>query len=80
MVAGSRPAGPCLRGVTSRPAGDVTIAALRAASADVFAEPALAPARDLLLLEGIELSPDTTFDRVHELELQAELWRYPVLL
>ena len=39
-----------------------------------------APARALLLLEGVNLSPDTTLSRVSELEAQAKRWRYPVLL
>jgi hypothetical protein len=46
----------------------------------VFADRALAPVRDLLLLDGIHLSPDITFARVRQLELDAQHWRYPVLL
>jgi hypothetical protein len=46
----------------------------------VFADRALAPVRELLLLEGVHLSPDTTFGRVRQLELDAQHWRYPVLL
>jgi ABC-type phosphate/phosphonate transport system substrate-binding protein len=74
------PAGPCLPYVISRRMSDATVEALRTAIAAVLADRALAPTRDLLLLEGINLSPDTTFDRVQRLELEAELWRYPVLL
>jgi ABC-type phosphate/phosphonate transport system substrate-binding protein len=74
------PAGPCLPYVTSRLMSEATLEALRTAIADVFAERALAPTRDALLLENIDLSPDTSFDRVQQLELEAELWRYPVLL
>jgi hypothetical protein len=38
------------------------------------------PVRELSLLEGVNLSPDTTLSRVSELEAQAQRWRYPVLL
>src|SRR6185312_16313282 len=71
------PASPCLPFVTSRRMSEDTLSMLRSALADVFTDRALAPIRAVLLLEGIDLSPVTTFDRVQELELEAELWRYP---
>jgi ABC-type phosphate/phosphonate transport system substrate-binding protein len=74
------PASPCLPFVASRRMSEGTLSVLRSAITGVFADRALAPTRDALLLEGIDLSPVTTFDRVQELELEAELWRYPVLL
>jgi ABC-type phosphate/phosphonate transport system substrate-binding protein len=74
------PASPCLPFVTSRQTGEATIDALRRAITDVFADRALAPTRDVLLLEGIDISPDTSLGRVQELEFEAEQWRYPVLL
>jgi ABC-type phosphate/phosphonate transport system substrate-binding protein len=74
------PASPCLPFVTSRQTGAVTVEALRRALTDVFADRALVPTRNLLLFEGIDLSPDTSLGRVQELEFEAERWRYPVLL
>jgi ABC-type phosphate/phosphonate transport system substrate-binding protein len=74
------PASPCLPFVTSRQTEEVTLDVLRRALTDVFTDRALAPTRDLLLLEGIDLTPDTTLSRIQELELEAERWRYPVLL
>lgn len=74
------PASPCLPFVTSSQTGEATVDALRRALMDVFADRALAPVRDVLLLEGIDLRPDTSLGRVQELEFEAEQWRYPVLL
>jgi ABC-type phosphate/phosphonate transport system substrate-binding protein len=74
------PSSPCLPFVTSAQTGEATFQALRSAMADVFTDSTLAPVRELLLLEGVNLSPDTTLSRVSELEAQAEQWRYPVLL
>ena len=74
------PTSPSLPFVTSQQTNESTLQALRSAMAEVFADRALAPARDTLLLEGVDLSPDTTFARVRELELEAEHWQYPVLL
>jgi ABC-type phosphate/phosphonate transport system substrate-binding protein len=74
------PTSPSLPFVTSRQTSDSTLQALRSAIAEVFADRALAPARDTLLLEGVDLTPDTTFARVKALELEAEHWQYPALL
>jgi ABC-type phosphate/phosphonate transport system substrate-binding protein len=74
------PTSPCLPFVTSQQTSESTLQALRSALAEVFADRALAPVRDTLLLEGVDLSPDPTFARVKELELEAEGWHYPVLL
>lgn len=74
------PASPCLPYVTSRRTSEATVAALRATIAEVFADPQLAVTRELLFLESVDLSPDTTFGRVRELEVEAQHWRYPVLL
>jgi ABC-type phosphate/phosphonate transport system substrate-binding protein len=74
------PSSPCLPFVTSAQTGEVTFQALRSAVADVFTDSTLAPVRELLLLEGVNLSPDPTLSRVSELEAQAEQWEYPVLL
>jgi ABC-type phosphate/phosphonate transport system substrate-binding protein len=74
------PSSPCLPFVTSTQTEEATFQALRSAMADVFTDSTLAPARELLLLEGVNLNPDTTLSRVSELEAQAKRWRYPVLL
>jgi ABC-type phosphate/phosphonate transport system substrate-binding protein len=74
------PASPCLPFVTSHRTSELTLQALRASMAEIFAERSLAPVRDLLLLDGVDLAPDDTFGRVLQLELEAEQWRYPTLL
>jgi ABC-type phosphate/phosphonate transport system substrate-binding protein len=74
------PPSPCLPFVTSRASSEATLEALRAAITDVFCDRTLAPARELLLLEGVDLNPDATLGRVLELEREAEEWRYPALL
>jgi ABC-type phosphate/phosphonate transport system substrate-binding protein len=74
------PTSPSLPFVTSQRTSESTVQALRSALAEVFADRALAPTRDALLLEGVDLSPDTTFRRVKELELEAEHWQYPELV
>jgi ABC-type phosphate/phosphonate transport system substrate-binding protein len=71
---------PCLPFVITSQASESTVIALREALQAVCADPALAPVRDTLLLEGIDVTPDATFSRVLELERQAERWRYPALL
>jgi ABC-type phosphate/phosphonate transport system substrate-binding protein len=74
------PASPCLPFVTSNHTSSATLGVLRTAIAAVCNDDALAPTRDLLLLEGVDLRPDTTFGRVRALELEAQHWRYPVVL
>jgi ABC-type phosphate/phosphonate transport system substrate-binding protein len=74
------PPSPCPPFVISRQTSATTIAAVRDALKAVCADPTLAPVRDSLLLESVDLTPDTTFTRVLELERQAEQWRYPALL
>lgn len=73
------PATPCLPFVISRHASETTVAAVRYALETICSDPALAPVRDTLLLESVDLTPDTTFGRVLELERQADRWRYPTL-
>jgi ABC-type phosphate/phosphonate transport system substrate-binding protein len=74
------PWSPSLPFVTASQTSESTVIAVRDALRGVCADPMLAPVRDSLLLEGVDLTPDTTFGRVLELEQQAELWRYPALL
>jgi ABC-type phosphate/phosphonate transport system substrate-binding protein len=71
------PGSPCLPFVISRRADGATVAAVRDALETVCGDPALAAVRDTLLLEGVDLMPDTTFRRVLELEQLGERWRYP---
>ncbi len=73
------PPSPCLPFVVSQQTSEVTVAAVRRALESVCADPVLAPVRKILLLEGVDLTPDTTFRRVSELELRAEQWRYSSL-
>jgi ABC-type phosphate/phosphonate transport system substrate-binding protein len=79
-VIGWTPSSPCLPFVTAAQTGEAAFQALCSSVADVFTDSTLAPVRELLLLEGVNLSPDTTLSRVSELEAQAQRWRYPVLL
>jgi hypothetical protein len=58
---------------------EATIEVIRSALADVLVDRALASVRDVLLLEGLDLNPDTTFCRVRELELEARIRGYPML-
>ena len=74
------PASPSLPFVTSRQTSEPTLRALRAAMAEIFAHSALAPVREQLFLEGLDLAPDRSFGRVLQLEIEAEQWRYPKLL
>jgi ABC-type phosphate/phosphonate transport system substrate-binding protein len=74
------PPSPCLPFVTSHVTSEAIVQALRSAIAEVFADTALAQARELLLLEGVDLNPDATLGRVLELESEAEEWGYPALV
>ena len=74
------PSSPCLPFVTTSQTSESTVVAVRDALRGICADPALAPVRDSLLLEGIDLTPDATFGRVLELEQQAQRWHYPALL
>lgn len=74
------PASPCLPYVTSRRTSGAALDALRSALEDIFVDRTLASARELLLLDGVDLSPDTSFRRVRALELDAQQWRYPVVV
>ena len=70
---------PSLPYITAGPASDATVQALRAALAEVFDDVSLAPARERLLLRGVDLSPAPGFDAVLALEQQAASAGYPVL-
>jgi ABC-type phosphate/phosphonate transport system substrate-binding protein len=74
------PPSPCLPFVTSRRTSAAAVQAVRYALETVCSDPSLAAVRESLLLESVDLTPDTTFDRVLQLEQEAEGWRYPALL
>ncbi len=71
---------PSLPFVTSHLTSGATIQLLRGAIGEVFADEALRPTRDLLLLGGVDLDPETTFSRVLELERAARQCGYPHLI
>lgn len=70
------PPSPCLPFVTARSTDPATLARLRAALAAVVADPSLAPVRQQLFLEGVDLAPDVTLTRVLKLEQEAVHLRY----
>jgi ABC-type phosphate/phosphonate transport system substrate-binding protein len=73
------PRSPSLPFVTARAASESTIRALRSSLASVFADDALLPVRELLLLTGVDLAPDATLGRVRELERKAVRLQYRTL-
>ena len=70
---------PSLPYITARSASDATVLALRAALADVFDDPSLAPVRAKLLLQGIDLEPLDGFEEVLALERAAADSGYSIL-
>jgi ABC-type phosphate/phosphonate transport system substrate-binding protein len=74
------PPSPCLPFVTSRSTSAAIRQELRSAMKEVFADEQLAPVRERLLLNDIDLAPDTTCGRVADLEREAEQRGYPTLL
>jgi ABC-type phosphate/phosphonate transport system substrate-binding protein len=73
------PRSPSLPFVTARAASESTIGALRSSLASIFADDALLPVRELLLLTGVDLAPDATLGRVRELERKAVRLQYRTL-
>ena len=73
------PLSPCLPFITARSASDSTVRALRSALADVFDDAALAPAREQLLLRGVDLEPREGFGEVLALERGAVEAGYPTI-
>jgi ABC-type phosphate/phosphonate transport system substrate-binding protein len=59
---------PCLPFVTSHLTSDATMQALRSALADVMTDASVSSVRETLLLDGVAYNPNTSFDRVEELE------------
>ena len=70
---------PSLPYITARTTDSVTLAALRASLADVASDPALAPLRARLLLDGFDLSPAGDYAEVLTLERRAGEQGYAVL-
>lgn len=76
---GATAAAPGLPLVTSGGADDATLAALRDALRSALAEPALAGARDALLIEGFEIPADDAYDAILAMERRAVAAGYPRL-
>jgi ABC-type phosphate/phosphonate transport system substrate-binding protein len=73
------PSSPCLPFVTSALTSEATLRALRTALSDVMADSSLSSVRQSLLLDGMVYDPDTSFERVKELERFARRHAYRVL-
>jgi ABC-type phosphate/phosphonate transport system substrate-binding protein len=73
------PSSPCLPFVTSHLTSNATVQALRTALADVVTDASLCSMRETLLLDDVVCDPDTSFERVEELEGFAERHAYRVL-
>jgi ABC-type phosphate/phosphonate transport system substrate-binding protein len=73
------PSSPGLPYVTARASDASIVSALRAALADVHADPALAAVRDALLLAGIDFAVDEDYVEVRQLERNALERGYPQL-
>ena len=73
------PASPSLPYVTSHLTGEPTSNVLRWALTEVFNSPSLTHPRELLLLKGMDVNPDSTLRRISDLELDAQHQRYPFL-
>lgn len=71
---------PGLPYVTRADASEDAVRRLRAGLAEAFADPALAPARDALLLEGFEVLPLAAYDRIVEIERHALSHGYPEIV
>jgi ABC-type phosphate/phosphonate transport system substrate-binding protein len=71
------PSSPGLPYVTARASDASIVAALRAALAQVLADPALAAVRDALLLTGIDFTVDEDYVEVRQIERDALERGYP---
>jgi hypothetical protein len=70
---------PCLPFVTSHLTSDATLRSLHSALADIMTDAALSSLRETLLLEGVLCDPNSSFERVEELEGFAQRHGYHVL-
>jgi len=71
---------PSLPLVTAPATDDATVRILRAALVDIAEDPALAPVRERLLLDGFDFEPDASFSQVLKLARQAADLDYPQLI
>lgn len=78
-VIGMTPSTPGLPLVVRHDVGDEVVAALRRALASLLADASAAPAREAFGLIGFEPIPEAAYDRVLELEKEAEAAGYPHL-
>ena len=78
-VLATSPMAPGLPYVTRATAADDLLARLRAALFAALDDPELAAAREAVFLTGAEVLPDTAYDRILELERDAESRGYPQL-
>jgi ABC-type phosphate/phosphonate transport system substrate-binding protein len=70
------PSAPGLPYVTHTAADEATVGRLRRALLAAVGDPALEVAREALLIAGIEVLPDAAYDRIMDLERQAEALGY----
>ncbi len=70
---------PGLPYITSMDAGEDRLHRLRAGLQDAMVDPALAAARQALLLDGVSLLPDTAYERIDDMEAAAIAAGYPEL-
>jgi ABC-type phosphate/phosphonate transport system substrate-binding protein len=73
-------ASPSLPFITARSTTDSMLNAIRTSLALLIADPALAPVRARLFLEGVDLEPADDFRTVKALELEAIEYGYPTLV
>jgi ABC-type phosphate/phosphonate transport system substrate-binding protein len=79
-ILGWTPPSPGLPMITAGSRDDATVAALRAAVAAVFSDPALAATRRTLLLRGYEVLTDWAYAEIAGMEAAADDWGYSVVV
>jgi ABC-type phosphate/phosphonate transport system substrate-binding protein len=72
-------ASPGLPLITAASTDAATVAALRAALAEVAQDPALAATRATLRLKGVEILPEDAYEAILALERDARSQGYPIL-
>ncbi len=78
-VVGWSPSAPALPFVTAARRGDAEVDAIRAAFAEVFADPATAGLRRSLLIAGVEVLEEEAYDAIAAMEKGAVAAGYPKL-
>ncbi|MBD8650828.1 PhnD/SsuA/transferrin family substrate-binding protein [Rhizobium sp. CFBP 13726] len=79
VVVAETPSGPGLPLITRASASDDEVALLREALEAALVEPSLADVRDVLALSGFAVLDDSRYERLLELERQAEALGYPAV-